>query len=68
MVQCDPVATIDISNFAARKPEVTQEIMTAASDIGFFRIRGVFMRHAVTALPSRSLTSTHALTNSILKW
>ena len=49
MVQWDPVATIDISNFAARKSEITQELMTAASDIGFFRIRGVFMIHAVTA-------------------
>lgn len=40
MVQCDPVATIDISNFAARKSDITKEVMTAASDIGFFRVRG----------------------------
>lgn len=41
MVQCDPVATIDLSDFDARKPEITRQLMAAASDIGFFRVKGV---------------------------
>ncbi len=40
MVQLDPVATIDLTDFQARKPEITMELMAAASDIGFFRVKG----------------------------
>ena len=40
MVQLDPVATIDLTDFHARKPEITMELMAAASDIGFFRVKG----------------------------
>lgn len=45
MVQCDPVATIDLSNFQTRKAEITQQLMTAASDIGFFRVKGMSPFH-----------------------
>ena len=41
MVQCDPVATIDLSDFEVRKAEITKELMAAASDIGFFRVKGI---------------------------
>lgn len=40
MVQCDPVATIDLSQNKSRKAELTKQLMTAASDIGFFRVKG----------------------------
>lgn len=55
MVQCDPVVTIDLSNFAARKPDITKQLMAAASDIGFFRIKGLHVHlpysSSCTALP-----------------
>ena len=41
MVQCDPVATIDLSDFEARRKEITEQLMAAASDIGFFRVKGL---------------------------
>ncbi len=40
MVQLDPVATIDLTEFQTRKLEITKELMAAASDIGFFRVKG----------------------------
>ena len=43
MVLHDPVETIDLSEFAARKPQITMELMAAASDIGFFRVKGLRM-------------------------
>ena len=43
MVQCDPVTTIDLSDFATRKPEIIKKLMAAASDIGFFRVKGLRM-------------------------
>lgn len=55
MVQCDPVTTIDLSDFATRKSEITRELMAAASDIGFFRVRGLRTHRSYskccTALP-----------------
>ena len=41
MVQCDPVAMIDLVDFEARKEEITKQLMAAASDIGFFRVKGL---------------------------
>ncbi|DBA67695.1 TPA: hypothetical protein ACH3X2_001286 [Trebouxia sp. C0005] len=40
MVQLDPIATVDLTDFQARKPEITKQLMAAASDIGFFRVKG----------------------------
>lgn len=51
MVQCDPVVTIDLSNFATRKTDITKQLMAAASDIGFFRVKGLHMPLSCTALP-----------------
>lgn len=43
MVQLDPIATVDLTDFQARKPEITKQLMAAASDIGFFRVKGALL-------------------------
>ena len=53
MVQMDPVATIDLSEFDARKPEIVQQLMAAASDIGFFRVKGVRIIQKTVSCPAR---------------
>lgn len=51
----DIVPIIDIANMEARRPEITQQLMTAASEIGFFRVKGKIWQRVLVSADSCNL-------------
>jgi len=64
----DIVPIIDIANMEARRPEITQQLMTAASEIGFFRVKGeicsAFWCRQTLALLNSDVLESMAANNS----
>ncbi len=61
----DIVPIIDIANMEARRPEITQQLMTAASEIGFFRVKGEIWQCVLVS--ADSCTPEHLFVCDLLK-